>query len=187
MSKIYQPSFIHPTAVIGPKVTIEDNVYIGPLCIIGFPAEWKGHEHEDAGVIIKSGTRITGLVTIDSGVGEPTYIGRDCYLMKHVHIGHNGTLGDRVTMAPGSVVGGHSIIGADTNIGISASVHQKVHVGYGNMIGMGAVVTKKTELSNNKKYVGIPARIIGDNNREDKPESEADEWNRLNLKPKDHG
>jgi UDP-N-acetylglucosamine acyltransferase len=159
-------SFIHPTAVIGPNVTIEDNVYIGPLCIIGFPAEWKGHEHEDAGVIIKSGTRITGMVTIDSGVGEPTYIGRDCYLMKHCHVGHDAQLQDGVTMAPGSVIGGHCIIGENTNIGINASIHQKVRVGFRNMVGMGCVITKRTPIDHNKKYVGIPARIIGDNNHD---------------------
>jgi UDP-N-acetylglucosamine acyltransferase len=157
-------TFIHPTAVIGEFVTIENNVYIGPFCLIGYPAEWKGKEHNDCGVIIKSGTRITGHATIDSGVKSPTYIGHDCYIMKHCHIGHDAHLEENVTMAPGSVVGGHCIIGVFTNIGINASIHQRVNVGYGNMIGMGAVITKKTPFDHQKKYVGIPARIIGDNN-----------------------
>ena len=84
---------IHSTAVIGKNVTIEDDVYIGPYCVIGMPAEWKGREHEDKGVLIKKGTRITGLVTIDSGVEKITTIGENCYLMKHSHVGHDAQLG----------------------------------------------------------------------------------------------
>jgi UDP-N-acetylglucosamine acyltransferase len=156
-------TYIHPTAVIGPNVKIGNGVYIGPYCIIGFPAEWKGNEDKDAGVIIKDGARLTGLVTVDSGVNEPTIIECDCYLMKHTHVGHDAILNHSVTMAPGAVVGGHCIIGVMTNIGINACIHQKVRVGYGNMIGMGAVVTKQTQFAHKKKYVGIPAKIIGEN------------------------
>jgi acyl-[acyl carrier protein]--UDP-N-acetylglucosamine O-acyltransferase len=58
---------IHSTALINSNVIIEDDVYIGPYCIIGFDPEWKGHEKDNQGVIIRSGTRITGHVTIDGG------------------------------------------------------------------------------------------------------------------------
>ena len=157
-------TFIHPTVIFGENVTIGQDVYIGPYCVIGFPAEWKGKEHNDMGVIIEDGARLTGLVTVDSGVNAPTRIGANCYIMKHCHIGHDAILEDNVTMAPGAVVGGHCIIGVMTNIGINASIHQKVRVGYGNMIGMGAVITKATEFSNKVKYAGVPAKIIGENN-----------------------
>ena len=43
---------IDKTAVIYEGVIIEDNVTIGPLCIIGRPAEWKGKE-STKGVLIK--------------------------------------------------------------------------------------------------------------------------------------
>jgi len=46
-------TIIHPTAIIGTNVIIEDNVYIGPYCIIGMPPEWKGKEDQDKGVIIR--------------------------------------------------------------------------------------------------------------------------------------
>jgi hypothetical protein len=32
------------TAIIGKNVTIEDDVSIGPYCLIGMPPEWKGKE-----------------------------------------------------------------------------------------------------------------------------------------------
>lgn len=156
---------IHPTAIIGSNVTIEENVYIGAYCIIGDPPEWKGKEHENKGVIIKRGTRITGLVTIDSGVEKPTIIGENCYLMKHSHIGHCCTLGNNVTISCGAKVGGLSQIGDNTNIGLNAVIHQKVKVPSGCMIGASAFVGKKSELKENRKYAGVPVKDIGSNER----------------------
>jgi acetyltransferase-like isoleucine patch superfamily enzyme len=52
-----------------------------------------------------------------------------------------------------------------TNIGLNAVIHQRLNIPYGIMVGMGAVVTKKTELVPKTKLAGVPARIIGDNER----------------------
>jgi UDP-N-acetylglucosamine acyltransferase len=158
-------TIIHPTAVIYDNVTIEDGVTIGAYCIIGAPPEWKGRENESKGVYIMSGTIITGLVTIDSGAEGLTIIGKDCYLMKHSHVGHDAILKNGVTLSCGAKVGGHSEIGENTNIGLNAIIHQKLKVPSGCMIGMGAVVTKKTELKENCKYAGVPAKFIGYNDR----------------------
>ena len=156
-------TFIHPTAVIGPNVLIGNDVYIGPYCIIGYPAEWKGNEHIDMGVIIGNGARLTGLVTVDSGVNGPTIVGKDCYLMKHSHVGHDVMMGDNVTVSCGAKIGGHAEIGDRCNIGLNACIHQKVKVPPGCMIGMGAVVTKTLNMFSNAKYAGVPAKYIGRN------------------------
>jgi len=156
---------IHSTAVIGKNVTIEDDVYIGPYCVIGMPAEWKGREHEDKGVLIKKGTRITGLVTIDSGVEKITTIGENCYLMKHSHVGHDAQLKDNVTLSCGAKIGGHSIIEDNTNIGLNAVIHQKVIVPEGCMIGASAFVGKKSVLKPFHKYAGVPVKELGTNER----------------------
>jgi UDP-N-acetylglucosamine acyltransferase len=154
---------IHQTAVIGPNVEIEDDVYIGPHCIIGFPAEWKGREAEDKGVLIKKGARLTGLVTVDSGVERRTVIGVDCYLMKHSHVGHDAMLANGVTVSCGAKIGGHAVILHGVNIGLNAVIHQKQYIAEGCMIGMAAVVTSRLISSPFKTYVGNPAREIGDN------------------------
>lgn len=156
---------IHSTAIIGKNVTIEDDVYIGPYCVIGMPAEWKGKENIDKGVLIKKGTRITGLVTIDSGVEKITTIGENCYLMKHSHVGHDAQLGDNVTLSCGAKVGGHSIIGNTTNIGLNAVIHQKVTVPEGCMIGASGFVGKKSILKPFYKYAGVPVKELGTNER----------------------
>lgn len=156
-------TYIHPTAVIGPNVTIGEDVYIGPYCLIGFPAEWKGKENEDKGVVICDGARLTGLVTVDSGVEIVTIIGAYTYLMKHSHVGHDAYLAEGVTLSCGAKIGGHAVIGNNTNIGLNAVVHQKVIVPPGCMIGASAFIGKTLEMQPNSKYAGVPARYLGPN------------------------
>jgi len=163
--KIGINTFIHPTAVIGENVTIGDNCYIGPLCIIGYPAEWKGEEHNDRGVVICDGARLTGLVTVDSGAENKTIIGQNSYLMKHSHVGHDAIIGENVTLSCGAKIGGHTAIYSNCNIGLNAVIHQKVIVPQGCMIGASAFIGKKTELNPNRKYAGVPAKDIGENIR----------------------
>ena len=155
--------FVHPTAVIGPNVTIGNNCYIGPLCIIGYPAEWKGKEDNDMGVLICDNVRLTGLVTIDSGAEHKTIIGQNSYLMKHSHVGHDAIIGENVTISCGAKIGGHSVIGKHCNIGLGAVIHQKVTIPEGCMIGASAFIGKKTELNPHRKYAGVPAKDIGEN------------------------
>ncbi len=162
-------TIIHPTAVIYDNVIIQDGVTIGPYCIIGAPPEWKGRENESKGVYIMSGTIITGLVTIDSGAESLTIIGKDCYLMKHSYIAHDCILKNGVTISAGVSLGGFVEVGENTNIGMNAAVHQKVKIPNGCMIGMGAVITKRTELKEKCKYAGVPAKFIGYNDRHNIP------------------
>ena len=114
-------------------------------------------------MIIRKGTRITGLVTIDSGARIPTTIGENCYLMKHSHVGHDSVLGDNVTVSCGAKIGGHSYIGHHCNLGLNCTIHQKQVIKEGCMIGMGAVVTKALITEPYRKYAGVPAKDIGEN------------------------
>jgi len=158
-------TFIHPSAVIYPNVTIEEDCYIGEFCVIGSPAEWKGKEDKGLGVIISRGTRITKLVTIDSGVDEVTFIGENCYIMAHAHVGHDAYISDNVTLSCGVKIGGHAIIGRFTNIGLNAVIHQKVVVPNRCMIGASAFVGKTLLMKGNCKYAGVPAKYLSSNER----------------------
>jgi acyl-[acyl carrier protein]--UDP-N-acetylglucosamine O-acyltransferase len=59
---------IHPTAIIGPNVTIEDDVFIGPYCVIGTHAEYRSKVNERTDepgrVLIGRGTTIREFVTV---------------------------------------------------------------------------------------------------------------------------
>ena len=157
--------YIHPTAIIYPNVIIEPDVYIGAYCIIGAPAEWKGYEHCEGLVTIMSGSRLTGMVTVDSGTDKRTIIGKGCYLMKHSHVGHDAILAEYVTLSCGAKVGGHTIIEKNCNIGLNAVLHQKIRIPEGCMIGASAFVGKKSILRPYYKYAGVPVKEIGSNAR----------------------
>lgn len=155
-------NFIHPTAIIGDNVILGDNNYIGAYCIIGDPAEHKKYWGQSKGkVYIGNGNMITGLVTIDAGTEDITYIGNGCFIMKHAHIGHDCLIQDNVTISCGAKIGGHSIIKEYSNIGLNAVLHQFTTIEIGCMIGASAFIKGATEEFS--KYAGVPARKIGIN------------------------
>lgn len=158
-------NYIHPTAVIGPNVEMGDNNYIGPLCIIGFPAEHKEFwpEKKYGKVIIGNNCKFTGLVTIDAGTTLPTVIHDGVWMLKHSHVGHDAMIHKNVMISCGAKIGGHCEIGDGSNIGLNVVIHQRVIIPDGCMIGMGSVVVKKSELHPGQKYAGNPVRWLGQN------------------------
>lgn len=158
----YPGNAISPLAWIHPDVKIGKGNTIGPFCMIGGPAEWKGHQAQGR-VIIGDNNTLTGLVTVDSGADNPTVIANGCYLLKHSHVGHDCVIANEVTVSCGAKVGGHAVILAAVNIGLNAVIHQKQTIERGVMIGMGAVITKKLVTEPYKTYAGNPAKLIGEN------------------------
>jgi UDP-N-acetylglucosamine acyltransferase len=155
-------NIIHPTAIIGKNVILGDNNYIGAYCIIGDPAEHKKYWDKPKGmVIIGNNNIITGLVTIDAGTEDTTYIGDNCFIMKHAHIGHDCTINSNVTISCGAKIGGHSVIGEKSNIGLNAVLHQFSKIKVGCMIGASAFF--KGESEPYTKYAGVPAIKLGEN------------------------
>ena len=155
-------NYIHPTAIIGDNVTLGDNNYIGAYCIIGAPAEHKKYWGKAIGkIIIGNNNIITGMATIDAGTEQVTYIGDNCFIMKHAHIGHDCIIGDNVTISCGAKIGGHCIIEEYSNIGLNAVLHQFAHIEEGCMIGASAFFKGESEPFT--KYAGVPARKLGSN------------------------
>lgn len=152
------------SARIHPRVNVSTKAYIGPLCIIGFPAEKKGFERAGL-VVILPGAKLTGLVTVDSGTEKDTVIGAGAYLMKHSHVGHDASIGYNATISCGAKIGGYARIGANANIGLNATVHQRCDVPEWVMIGMNSTVIKKSELKAGNTYAGVPVRYISRNRK----------------------
>lgn len=159
-------TYIHPSAIIHENVVIEDDVYIGPNCIIGFPPEDKGiFPNTPYSVHICSGVQITGNVTIDAGTIRDTYIGSNCFLMKGVHIGHDCSIGDDTVLAAHAVLAGHIKVGKGANLGIGCLIHPRQTIESYCMLGMGTVIPKKLVIEPFGIYVGNPAKKIGINER----------------------
>ena len=81
--------------------------------------------------------------------------------MNKVYVGHDGDIGDGVTMASSVTLGGHVSVGDKANLGLGAIVHQRRVIGPGVMLGMGAVVTR--DVPPFAKAFGNPVRVQGVN------------------------
>jgi len=80
---------IHPRASLDPACTIDATAWIGPHCSIG------------SGVVIHAGVQLAG----GCHVGPGSVIGAYSRIAANVVICHDVRIGERVTIAPGAVIG----------------------------------------------------------------------------------
>ncbi|MCK6649215.1 MAG: hypothetical protein L6Q66_06140 [Bacteroidia bacterium] len=172
-------NFIHPTAVIhesvkmgvgnyiGAFVVLDENVqlgdnnYIGPQCIIGDIGESvKFFNEEKKGVVIGNNNRFTKQVTIDSGTVSATIVLNNTLWLKNAHAGHDCIVEDNVQVRCNAILGGHVTAKEGAKIYLGALVHPRLTLPSKCIIGMGAVVIKKTELHENAIYIGNPAKFL---------------------------
>lgn len=135
---------VHPFAVLGgPPQDLSyagepTRLEIGPRCVM--------REH----VTMNRGTvRSRGITTV----------GADGYFMNGAHVGHDCTLGDKVTFASNATLGGHATIGEHVIIGGLAAVHQFCRVGRHAFVGgLAAVVADVIPYAS---VVGVHAHLGG--------------------------
>jgi UDP-N-acetylglucosamine acyltransferase len=173
---------IHPTAVVGPEVTLGERNVVGPFCVlqgpvtlgddnylashvvIGGAAEVRGHDMTPSweepfdGQPVRIGSRnvFKEMVTVSGGWAHETSVGDDGFFMSKVHVNHDNRIGDEVTLSAMVVTAGHVTIGDGANLGLGAVVHQRLTVGEGSMIGMQSAVT--SQLPPYVVSMGVPAR-----------------------------
>ena len=159
-------NFIHPTAVVGPHVTLGSGNYIGPYCVlsgkvsigddnhfishvsVGAPPQHRAFKItpesiDDKGLVtIGSRNVFHEFVTVHQPFHEKTDIGSDCFFMAYAHVPHDAVIEDSVTIANSVQIGGHSHLMRGCNIGLSACIHQFTVIGSYAMVGMGSVVGK---------------------------------------------
>lgn len=157
-------NIIHPTAIVGTRVTLGDGIYIGPYAVIGKHAEHSGVDpRTDApgAVMIGDGATIHEHVTVQGGTDGVTVIGEGCRLQAHAHVGHDAVLGRHVTISCGARIGGKSRLADYCNVGLNAVLHQHAVLDQGVMVGASAFV--KGSVPPWRKVAGVPARDIGIN------------------------
>jgi UDP-3-O-[3-hydroxymyristoyl] glucosamine N-acyltransferase len=83
------PAGVHPSAVVAPGAVVDPSVHVGPLCVV------------EEGARIGPGAVLQASVF----VGRDARIGAGCFIMPGCVIAIACTLGDRVRLQPGVIVG----------------------------------------------------------------------------------
>lgn len=172
---------IHPTAIIGPNVSlgsgntilpytiingpcnIGDNNVIGPHVVIGSPGEDSRnphYNHSDKGVTIGSNNIIREFASVTKACyDQHTVLGDHIYMMRGALISHDAIVQKQVILSHQVTLAGHAVVLQGANLGVNAIVHQKSVIGHYAMVAMGAAVVKNIKPF--AKY--IPGKPLGCN------------------------
>ncbi len=120
---VYAPG-VHPTAVIGPEVTLGEGVSIQPYAVI------------EAGAAIGAGSIIGAHVFI----GQESVLGAQCHIHPHVTIRERTLIGARVVVHSGTVIGSDGF-GYEFSAGRHVKIPQTGCVQIDDDVEIGANVT----------------------------------------------
>ena len=165
---IGENSIIEHNVVIQKGTTIGKNSRIRTNSSIG--GDGFGFERSDeniirfphlGGVIIGDNVEIGANNTVSCGTLSDTIIEDNVKTDNIVHIAHNCHIEQGVIITACAEISGGVKIGRNSWIGPNSSIIQKVSVGKGSLVGIGAVVTKN--ISENSIFVGNPAKFLRNN------------------------
>ena len=124
-------AFIHPSAQIYGKVTVEAGASVWPNAVI---------RAEVYDVVIGPRSNVQDFVLIHVGNGSGTFIGADCSITHHVTL-HGCTLGDNVL------------------VGIGATIMDGCVIGENSIIAGGSFLKENTVIPPNSIVAGVPATV----------------------------
>jgi UDP-3-O-[3-hydroxymyristoyl] glucosamine N-acyltransferase len=133
---------VAPSAVLGPRVVLGARVRVGPGAVVGHPGfGWATADGgkvravpQLGGVVIGDDVSIGPLCTIDAGTLGPTRVRAGAKLDAHVHVGHNGDIGEGCIVAAQCGFAGSVTIGRGVLVGGQAGIADHVTVGDGARI-----------------------------------------------------
>lgn len=140
-----------PGTKLDSHVTIKGNTslgannYVGQGTVLGGdPQDRKYTEAQNTFLRIGDRNIIREYCTIHraTGDGNATVIGDDCYFMAYSHLGHNGVVGNFVTIANGVGLSGYVTVEDLVTIGGMTGVHQFARIGKAAMVGGMSGVTR---------------------------------------------
>ncbi|GIW37371.1 MAG: acyl-[acyl-carrier-protein]--UDP-N-acetylglucosamine O-acyltransferase [Meiothermus sp.] len=124
-------------AVIHPFVRLAVGVKVGPHAVLGGEPQDLSFRGQETWLEVGANTVLREGVILHRSTREeqPTRVGSDCYLMGHVHVGHDAQVGNGVILTQSVAVAGHVEIGDYAVVGGLAGIHQFVRIGTRAMVG----------------------------------------------------
>ena len=160
--KIGSNTKILPYVHIMSNTTIGENNIIHQGSVLGGAPQDLKFKNEYSELIIGDDNTIRENCTLNRGTeaSGKTIIGSNCLFMAYVHIAHDCIVEDKVILANGVQLGGHSEIHYHATVGGMSPVHQFCKVGQHSFIGGGRVALQDVPpfiLANGEplKYSGI--------------------------------
>lgn len=163
---LYGNNYLYDGVSLGNDVTIHAGTVIGADGFgyqPGNDKEWLKFEHL-GGVEIGNGVEIGANTCIDRGTLGNTIIGDGTKIDNLVHIAHNVRIGRHCLIIAHAMVGGSCVIGDHAWVAPNAAILQKINIGQGAMVGLGAVVLK--DVPPHETWAGVPARKLDQNKPE---------------------
>jgi carbonic anhydrase/acetyltransferase-like protein (isoleucine patch superfamily) len=133
----FRPELVDPSAWIAPTATVLGDVTIGAESTVWYQAVIRGD---------------TDAIRI----GRETNIQDGCVL--HADPGVPCTVGDRVTVGHAAIVHG-ATVEDDCLIGMKAVIMNRVRIGKGSLVAVGAIVTEGTDIPPGSLVMGQPAKV----------------------------
>ena len=168
---IGQGTVIHSGVHIYDSVRIGRNVTIHSGCVIG--ADGFGFERDEAGelekfphvggVVIEDDVEICALTHVARGTLGDTVIGQGTKIDTFVHVAHSVRIGRHCAIISHAMLGGGLMIGDFSWVAPSACLRDRIAIGSGVTVGLGAVVTK--DVPDGTTVFGSPARELAEQKR----------------------
>lgn len=130
--------------VVNGWTEIGEDCTIYPFATIGAASQDRKYQGERAYTKIGRNTTLREYVSIQRATGDDavTSVGEDCLLLAYVHIAHNCTIGNGVTMSNLAQLAGHCQVGDYATIGGQVGVHQFTRIGAYAMVGGASKILK---------------------------------------------
>jgi acetyltransferase-like isoleucine patch superfamily enzyme len=151
-------TIIDCNAVIYGPTNLSNEVYVGPNCVLGFPALKELNE------LVKS-NRIKSKKATDVGrrcilrSGTILYSGTN--VADHVAFGHNVMVRENVSIGRGTKIGTNVVVDGSTKIGARVSVQTGVYICTYSTIEDGVFLGPCCVLTNDKYVTQKPFKLMG--------------------------
>lgn len=154
-------SVVAARATLERNVTLGAEVHVGSGSILGGPPQDVKYRGEQTSVEIGDGTVIREYTTINRGTTHSftTKVGKNCFIMSYVHLGHDCHIGDGVVLVNGVQVAGHVTVDDRAIVSGLTAVHQFVRIGRFSFIGGCSRVAQ--DVPPYTRAVGNPIKLYG--------------------------